>query len=283
MKPSTLLLLAVLPVSVCFAKGKPAPLSADSIINRSVKAYSHLKSYSDSGKLTQVFLTEHPNKTAKVFKTAYLSNGDINFEYYEVGNANSLYTINRTNNIVKTWWGIVNRTDAPVNIQRALGAAAGVSGRTSMIVPQLLLTGDFKNASLYRTITNRAVAAEEQVNGKTCYKITGTERRGSVAIWIGKSDFLIRRMETTYVVDPAQTEAVNHKIDSMMKARGGAASNEHETAMKNLAMIRKMDSLRGKPARGAFTVKDSYSFFPTADGKIKPELLKFRPNREVAL
>jgi hypothetical protein len=283
MKSFAVLLLSLLSISVCFAKNKPAPLSADSIISLSVKAYGHLKTYTDSGKLVQTFLTDHPHKTATVFKTAYVNTGDINFEYYIPGNSNSLYTINRTNNIVKTWWGIVNRTDAPVSMPHALGAAAGVSGGTSMIVPELLLTADFKNNNLYKNITKRVLAAVEQVNGKDCYKITGTNLRGPITIWIGKKDFLIRKIEDEHVVDPAKTEAISHKMDSMMKARGGAMAKAHETAMKNLAMIHKMDSLRGKQAQSAFTVKETLSFFPTVAGKVNPELLKFRPNREVAL
>jgi hypothetical protein len=283
MKSLAVVLLSLLFILPCVAKNKPTPLSADSVINLSIKAYGHLKTYSDSGKLIQTFLTANPHKTAIVFKTAYVNTGDINFEYYVSGNSSSLYTINRTNNAVKTWWGILNRTEAPANMQRALGAALGVSGGTSMIVPGLLLTADFKNSNLYSNISKRAVAAIEQVNGKDCYKITGTNMRGPITVWIGKKDFLIRKIEEEHVIDPAKTEAMTRKIDASMKDKGGAFAKEHETAMKNLAMIHRMDSLRGKPAQGTFTVKNTFSFFPIMDRKIDPELLKFRPNREVVI
>jgi hypothetical protein len=283
MKSLTVVLLSLLFISPCVAKNKPAQLSADSIISLSIKAYGHLKTYTDSGKLIQTFLTANPHKTAIIFKTAYANNGDLNFEYYVSGNSNSLYTINRTNNTVKTWWGVLNRTDAPANIQLALGAALGVSGGTSTVVPGLLLTADFKNGNLYRNMSKRVVAAIEQVNGKDCYKITGTNLRGPITVWIGKKDFLIRKIEEEHIIDPAKNEVASHKIDSMMKAKGGEMAKAHETAMKNLVMIHKMDSLRGKSAQGAFTVKETYSFFPTMDKKIDPELLKFRPNREVAI
>jgi hypothetical protein len=283
MKSFALLFLSLLFISPCLAKDKPVSLSADSIISLSVKAYGHLKSYTDSGKLIQTFIGDNPHKTAIIFKTAFINTGDINFEYYIPGNSNSLYTINRTNNLVKTWWGILNRTAAPANMPRALGAALGVSGGTSMIVPELLLTSDFKNNNLFRTITKREVAAEEQVNGKDCYKITGTNLRGPVTIWIAKKDFLIRKIEMEYVVDPAKTEAMTRRIEAAMKAKGDSADKERQAALKTMAMIHKMDSIRGKTARGAFTVKETFSFFPTVANKINPDLLKFRPNREVAL
>ena len=283
MKLFALLFLCVLTISPCLAEKKPAPLSADSVINLSVKAYARLKNYSDSGKLIKTFIGDHPHKSAIVFKTAFINTGDINFEYYEPGNSTSLYTINRTNNVVKTWWGVLNRTATPDNMPRALGAALGVSGGTSMIVPELLLTSDFKKNNLFRTLTKRTIVAEEKVNGKDCYKITGTTLRGPMTIWIAKKDFLIRKIQTAYVVDPAKTEAMVRKIETTMKAKGDSTGKERQTTLKTMAMIHKMDSIRGKTVRGAFTVNETFSFFPTVANKINPGLLKFRPNREVAL
>jgi hypothetical protein len=96
MKPIALLFLSLFAVSPCLAQSKPSPLTVNAIISLSIKSYSQLKSYTDSGKLIQTFLTNKPNKSAKVFKTAYVNTGNINFEYYQPGKSNSLYTITKT-------------------------------------------------------------------------------------------------------------------------------------------------------------------------------------------
>jgi hypothetical protein len=169
------------------------------------------------------------------------------------------------------------------NLPLALGAALGVSGGTSFMVPQLLLPADFKNQNLYSTLTKPVLAATQPVNGKDCYKITGTNHYGQITLWIAKTDFLIRKIETSKVVDPAKNSAYAVKLVAKMKASGNKLDKAQMEAIKALAAKHKMDSLRGKAPGSAFTVNSTYTFFPTAGSKINPEMLKFRPNRKVAL
>jgi hypothetical protein len=284
MKSLAILFLSLLFISPCFAKNNPDTLSADSVIHLSEIAYANLKTYTDSGKLIQTFLTAIPRKTAVIFKTAYINTGNINFECYTVGNSNSLYTINRTDNLIKTWWGLLNKTDTPPSMSLALASAAGASGSSSAIVPELLLSAEFKN-NFYRRISKRVLAGQEPVNGNDCYKITGTDRRGgSIIIWIAKKDFLIRKIETEYVVDPAKTEAMMRKMAATTPKNDSVINKKQlEAAVKTMEMALKMNSLGSKTANAAFTVKETFSFFPTVADKINPDLLKFRPNREVEL
>lgn len=82
--------------------------SAVTIINKSKAAYANLPIYLDSGKVVEsMYNNDHPSKTAKVFRTAYTNTSEFNFEYYEVGKSNSLYTINRSSGVVKSWWGVI--------------------------------------------------------------------------------------------------------------------------------------------------------------------------------
>jgi len=67
------------------------------------------------------------------------------------------------------------------------------------------------------------------------------------------------------------------------KTKDDSVNKKLQATVKTMEMIHKMDSLRGKTAQAAFTVKETFSFFPTVANKINPDLLKFRPNREVAL
>ncbi len=283
MKSVAVLFLSLLFISPCFAKNKRDTRSADSIIRLSEKAYANLKTYTDSGKLIQTFLTVNPFKTAIIFKTAYINTGNINFECYTIGKSNSLYTLNRTDNIIKTWWGILNRIDTPPGMSNALAGATSASGASSAIVPKLLLSVEFKKNNFYSMIRKLVLAGQEQVNGKDCYKITGTNTRGSVIIWIAKKDFLIRKIEAEYIVDPAKNEAMMRTI-AATKTKDESLNKKLQTTVKNMEMIHKMDSIRrGKLSGAAFTVKETFFYFPTVAGKINPDLLKFRPNREVVL
>jgi len=289
MKSLAVLFLSLLFISPCFAKNKPDTLSADSVIHLSEKAYAEIKTYTDSGKLLQTFLMANPFKTAIIFKTAYINTGNINFECYTIGKSNSLYTLNRTDNVIQTWWGLLNKTDTPPSMSTALASASSASGSSSAIIPKLLLSAEFKKDNFYRMISKRVLAGQEQVNGNDCYKITGTYRLGgSIIIWITKNDFLIRKVETEYIVDPAKTVATTRKnlvreIATMKTKNDSVNKKELQATIKTMKMIQKMDSFRDKTASAAFTVKETFSFFPMVANKINPDLLKFRPNREVAL
>jgi hypothetical protein len=242
-----------------------------------------LKTYVDSGKLIHTIINNgSTTKTALIFRTAYTNNGDFNFEYYKVGQSNSLYTINRSANVVKTWWGIMNRETTDPNISHALLTAAGVSSSTSALIPEFLLRVDFKGRNFYRQLKTHTLEGEEKINGTDCYKIKGNGIYGASMIWISKKDFLIRKIDLEKTVDPAKTEARVQSMTEELKKKGDAKYKEMEMANKIIADINKRDSLRGAPRR-PFIVKDSYMFAPVTNQKVPPVLLSYRPKREVAL
>ena len=70
--------------------------SATEVINKSKAAYGTIQTYFDSGKVVSSFYNNsRPHSNAKYFKTSYSSNGLFNFEYYVLGQSNSLYVINQ--------------------------------------------------------------------------------------------------------------------------------------------------------------------------------------------
>jgi hypothetical protein len=297
MKLSRPLFVLLLFTSVVCAKNKtngPANgiISADSVFKRSQFTYAHLKTYLDSGKIVQSYYNlDHPYKKAKLFKTAYVNTGDFNFEYYDIGSSSSLYTINRTAGLVKSWWGVTNKIETPAKLTTPLSAALGVSARSSTIVPALLLTTDFNEKSnIYHAIKNPVLNGEEILNGITCYKISGTERDDSeVTIWIATTDFLIRKIQTDIVVDPARARAIVKKVDSLMLAQ-----HQNEPDFLKRDSIRKAKnketedkitaiSPNYKHSDAVFKVNTVYQFFPYTLKKNNPVLFSFRPNREISL
>jgi hypothetical protein len=202
-----------------------------------------------------------------------------------VGKGNSLYIINRSLDVVKTWWGTTNKVVMPANLKLALVLAAGVSLRTSVIIPSLLLSED----SLYNffsTFTSLQLNGIEKVGVIDCYKISclEKERSNSLVVWIGKNDFLIRKLETESKISPKTVYARELKRDSI----NATTSKGHADAMKNdsqakTAKARKNALMTSLSSMKDFHVKNTYLFSPYTLKKIDPELLKFRPNREVAL
>ncbi len=257
--------LAVLLAVTVSAQAKPKkpvadPLSAAAIIHSSEEVYAHMKVYLDSGKVISSFYNnDHPGKTAKMFRTAYNDVGGFNFEFYEPGKSNSLYTINRTDNVVRSWWGMFNRSQTHTNLAAALLTAKGVSTLTSYIIPALLLSNIYGNQDIYHTVAFFALEGAEDVNGVDCYKISATSVQYSkFTVWIGKKDFLMRKMETDKNVKPsALPQNVQDKL-------GPAAAS---------AIMDRKD----------FSVTETYTFFPYTLPKPNPDLFKFRPNREVAI
>jgi hypothetical protein len=264
-------------------------LSADSILHKSALIYSKLNTYLDSGKSVSTFHTERPRKTAKYFKTAYSRNGQFNFEYYEAGKSNSLYVINRNADIVKTWWGVSNKTLSPATLLIALAGAAGVSSGTTYFIPSLLLTNDFKKTNLYQKVFSPELKESEEINGVDCYQVKCVYIKKNLTVWIAKKDFLIRKIETESTIDPAKTIALMNKVDSEQYERhknmsDTATKRKDSTFHANIKRVEAVSALvMGDRINQPYTVTTVYNFFPYHLKKAAPELFIFRPNREVNL
>ena len=173
--------------------------TAQEVFAKSQKVYENAVFYLDSGKVFQQFYDlPQPFEKAKYFKTAYDKKGRFNFEYYEVGLSNSLMVINRNaNNVAQSWWGIGNQTQNNQNLDKLLSSAGGVSSRTSIQIPGLLLTNHkLLGESIFLSTKNAQLDTDETVNGILCHKIKGSGFGGSVMIWIAKDSYLIKRVES---------------------------------------------------------------------------------------
>ncbi len=264
------------------------------IIERSEKAYHQLSMYLDSGKvISAVDRSGRVTKSAKYFRTAFATNGDFNFDFYEPGKSNSLYTVNRSFNIVRSWWGLNNKlVDPAPSLRSALQGAVVVSASASTLISAILLTNDFDyKVTFFHTLGRSELDGNEIVNGVACYKIKSVSRTGKkCTTWVAKTDYLIRKIETETMVYPAQTAAFMKKIDSVVmisankknisQAKSDSLRQLSERLMKDAAMMQK--SSEGDKA-GAFNVKETYLFFPYTLSHFNAVLFKFRPNREVEL
>lgn len=280
MKSLTILFLSVLCTSTCLAQSKTDSLKAAEIFKQSTHAYAHLLTYVDNGTaVTSNSKSNHVRTT--IFKTAYVNNGNFNFEYYVQSTDYSLYQINRVDKSVKTWWGVTKKVTEPRSLGSALGGAAGVSSSTSYIVPRFLLPADFGNTNFYELQKHIALAGSEKVNGVDCFKIKSEWGMGPTIIWIAKQDYLIRKIESRGTIDPRNRETTTRREIAYLKAKHQDYSVE-EKALKIFAEIRKRDSMSGHPLAPYQSV-EVITFSPIINSNLKADLFKFKPDRVAGL
>lgn len=274
-------------------------LSIDSVIKRSEQSYASLKTYLDSGKVISDFYSgSNPHKSAKIFRTAYSDTEGFNFEYFEPNKSNSLYTVNKKGEKVKTWWGVTNELTIDKTFSMAIASLIGVSSGVASLVPRLLFPKQLSpGRNIYQSFVPDS-SGSELVNGLPCYKISGKDRQdGKITIWVAKSDFLIRKVENDRIINP-QTYA---NVDSMMRsgferdsiriqklAEQGADPQKKTILLKKLkesSAIRSkvMKQLSARPARSPFSVKTTTLIYPYSQKVLNKELFSFRPHREVPL
>jgi len=194
--------------------------TAATVVQKTEYAYSTTSRYLDSGKLvvTVTNALKTPTSTAIYYRTAYTTKGPFNFEFYKLGQSNSLFIVNRDNvGNTNCWWGINDKTRKYDHLLDALAEAQGISTLTSTMIPKFLFARDGKRGpNLFKEMYDLILLQQENINGIECYKISASYKTGSAIVWIGQTDFLIRKVEmhqimkgidflTEYFITPYQT------------------------------------------------------------------------------
>jgi len=269
-------------------------LSVPQIFEKSEESYAALQTYLDSGKVIKEFYNnDRPSKSSIKFRTAYSEFLGFNFEYYVPNKSNSLYTINKSSNVVRSWWGIRNQIETQASLSSALAAATGVSSSTSNIIPRLLLPAELKQANVFKNVKGK-ITGSEVIDDHVCYVIEGNKSEsGIIKLWISKKDFMIRKIFIDRKID---VKASGTKIDSLIKNQIvtlKSKSNAEQDAVKRASLVKKLKTLEDanqlmtqmqkRSQSSALSVKTTYYYYPYFPKKLSKNLFTFRPNREVAL
>lgn len=297
MKKYFLYSLLTLLSSAVFSQTKSeASLSVSQIFQKSEESYAALKTYLDSGKvISEFYNNEVPGKSSIKFRTAYSELLGFNFEYYDPNKSNSLYTINKSGNVVKSWWGIRNKIETPASLSMAIATATGVSSSTSNMVPRLLLPAELGQRNIYMNVKG-AVSRTEAIDGHICYVIEGNKSEGEIIkLWISKSDFLIRKIFMDKKIDVKASQA---KRDSLITSQAKSLKiklNAEKDSVKRAGLIKQVKTLEDLNAQllkrqkelpqvaSVLYVKTTYYYYPYFPEILNKDLFTFRPNREIAL
>jgi hypothetical protein len=182
----TVFLASVILVSIATAVSEPQQsLTPGQILARMRDAYANCTSYRDEGRVVSAY---DDISFATVFERPF----KFRFEYTKAAPSHR-YAIWRTaSGNAQSWWTLRPEMQSQtMNI--AVAAATGVSAASSHNIPRLLMPAEVEGFSFATdNWVDVAVPAEETVNGRLCYKLSGRyplRPTMPVTVWIDKETF----------------------------------------------------------------------------------------------
>lgn len=174
------------------AQTKP---DATNIINNMFKVYSRLDSYQDEG----ILITTNDEPTGGTiekmpFNTFFKRPNLFRFEWTEflITKLGRKHVIWFNGNEAFTYWE-PDRYEKEESLQLAVAGATGVSYGTVNTVSDLLSPDEFGSSTLKR-LMKVSLSGEETFEGVRCYRINALENGEPVELWVGKNDFLLRKL-----------------------------------------------------------------------------------------
>ena len=171
-------------------------LTANEIIKRMEKVYANSKSYSDSGVVKAVFISNDGKFTVeKPFTTAFIRPDHFRFEFKEKkqGNPAQRFIIYRKGKELQTYWNVKNDLKLE-SLDTAVASATGVSGGSAITVPAMLLPNKitWRRAIRFR----KPERIDDDLFDKVdCYRIHDLIFNViPTTIWIDKKTFLVRKI-----------------------------------------------------------------------------------------
>jgi RNA polymerase sigma factor (sigma-70 family) len=188
--------------------------AADQVLARMASTYAEARSYQDDGVVTLVFIDPNGRRRTdkKPFATKFVRPNLFRFEYWsrygDGPGENNHYVIwsDAAPENARSWWTIRPEVrEWPLD--RALGAAAGVSSSSSRTIPSLLVPGALGRSSL-SALSEPHRTGEEAVDDILCDKIEGKDVRGEpMTVWIDRATSLVRK---TFSITKIPNAIVEH-------------------------------------------------------------------------
>lgn len=184
-------------------------LSAQEILNRSKQAYAALTSYTDEGvSISKV----GDNDVAPTIFSIKLARPNLyriqwrqNMGFYAPA---GLVWSNGKDNVRVS--GDLSTTNANGNLDSTLGIAAGVSGGASSTIPPGFFDPD--KGILNSMLRQGTREPDEAVGGIDCFVLQQQINERTFHVWIGKQDYLIRKVKTL-----TSTESLKKELEAQAK------------------------------------------------------------------
>lgn len=172
-------------------------LTGSALYERMRAAYANAKTYSDKGEEQTVYSGFLRRVETRPFETAFVRGGGFRFEFREQFNRLDdwrKYLIWTDGTTVKRWWAIQPRVEIEKDLSGALGAAAGVSGLTSVLIPGLLQP-ELQTGTITKFRSDITLLGSQRVDGRETFRLLITrDYIPPMTVWIDQRSYLIDRI-----------------------------------------------------------------------------------------
>ena len=208
----------------------------ETIIKKVEAAYAALESYEAHGEVvSNSIMGDTSHRTVRSFSLRLMKPGLFRFTWNDRAEANAVgvnggaawvdkgeafFYMRATNNISEMASG-----------RMALAAATGVSFGAANTIPSLFLN-DFGGGTIFTGGEQLKLTGEEQLGKEICYVLTGPSiMTKELTVWVGKGDFLIRKISRSLERDAGQKpidfpEITDEMIENTLRATGQKVSAE---------------------------------------------------------
>ena len=210
--PVLLTLLISFPLWIHAAELKP-----ETILANMRAAYTNLTSYSDSGTLDTTVKAGIPGYVLKKPFTITFKKPDlIKIEWTSsFGGMKDPHVLWNGKPGTFTHKKLLNQTRKDQSLEHAIRSWTGVSGGSVRNVPCMLIS--VMKEPQFSDLADLKNEGIEAVGKTDCHKVSGTRRDQPVTLWIGKDDFLLRKLTaSTQFGDIVETHE-NIKINADIK------------------------------------------------------------------
>lgn len=187
------IVVALLVVLVPYAS-KAEDLNAAGLLEKMSHAYSNLNVYSDSGVVETVISQGGRSQTLKKpFSIKFKKPGLIRIEWTaSFGGMDDPFVLWSCTNGTFTYSKRINQVLAESSLDRAISRWTGVSGGSVKNIPEILLLG---RSRFFGAQIGVKREKDETFENTDCYKVIFERAGMPVALWIGKHDYLLRKLE----------------------------------------------------------------------------------------
>lgn len=172
-------------------------ISPDDLMRGMRAAYAAAKSYADTGEVEIVVsLSGKEQRTTKPFSIKFQEPSLIRIEWTDTfGGVPTPYILWSGANGTYKYASRMNQLGKKYDsLEQAIASQSGSSGGSTTYIPDLLLKV-LKTPTL-SDLADLKYLGEEKVDGVVCHMISGNRKANEMQIWIGKADFLIRKIRT---------------------------------------------------------------------------------------
>lgn len=232
--------LMVFALSICiFSRGfADEGIAPDVVLERMHDVYAKAETYQDTGVVETIMdLGNRKQTMTQTFSIVFRRASSIKIEWIDImfGGQKSRFVLWSDGKLTQTFWEQLNQVQKSQSLMMGIAGATGVSGGAAHTIPSMLLKD--LHMSALSVLTDVKLLKEEVFEDVECYVIVGKHPAGfDYTLWIGKSDYLLRKLE--YVVK-------SHKeVLKDAEAKIAKIKKEHKISVPDTFMTSDVSSVK---------------------------------------